>query len=610
MAIQIWQPGDKIKDDRFHILKQLGKGGFGITYLAQDTLKDRQIVIKTLNADQQLATNFANVQEKFVQEGFLLKGFSHDHIVEVHEPVQIGGLWGLVMEYISGQDLHEYVKVKGALNESEALGYIDQVALALDYIHQKSFFHRDVKPENIMLRPKQQEAVLIDFGIAREFVELQTMYMSNTFGTQLYKPVEQYKKQGRFGAYTDIYALAVTLYHLLTGAPPGGGGMDSISYISIARQKNHERGMGAECDRELWQELEKRGVSDQTLVAIKAGMQVEPENRPQTITEFRQLLGLMRTTPKTKHKRFMFEVGTLEVRDGLLGKKVNVVKASKEANYLDFDLGAETKLEMVHIPAGSFLMGQTVAERQELIRQIGEEGYQSWYGNELPQHLVNVSEFYLGTQSQYLALMGENPSRWKDGELPVESVSWHDAQKFCEKLSAKMGKKFGLPSEAQWEYACRAGTKTPFHFGETIDGKVANYRAQDWEYGGKTYPGSYGEGKLGDFKQKTSPVGLYKLANNFGLYDMHGNVWEWCEDRWHENYQGAPVDGSAWNSGNADDFRLLRGGSCYNFSSYCRSAVRGRGSADSRDFSAGFRVLHLQHSFRSELLNGNLTGVL
>jgi formylglycine-generating enzyme required for sulfatase activity len=600
MSIQIWQPGDKLKDDRFHILSRLGKGGFGVTYLAEDTCKRRQVVIKTLNADQQSATNFADVQEKFVQEGFRLRSFSHPHIVKIHEPIQFDGLWGLVMEYISGQDLDKYVAAKGALNETEALGYIDQVASALDYIHKNKVFHRDVKPENIMLRPKQQEAVLIDFGIAREFVDLKTMYMSNTFGTELYKPVEQYKEKGRFGAYTDIYALAVTLYHLLTGAPPGGGGMDSISYISIARQKNYERGMGAECDRELWQELENRGISDQTLEAIKAGMQVEPKGRPQTITEFRQLLGLVRTTLKTERKRFTFEVGTLEVWDGLSGKTVSVVKTSKEANYLDFDLGAGTKLEMVQLPAGSFLMGQTVAEKQELIRQVGEKNYQSWYGDELPQHLVNVSEFYLGkypvTQRQYLALMGGNPSQWKDGELPVENVSWHDAQKFCEKLSAKTGKKFGLPSEAQWEYACRAGTKTPFHFGETIDEKVANYRAQDWEYEGKTYPGFYGEGKLGDFKQKTSPVSLYKLANNFGLYDMHGNVWEWCEDRWHENYQGAPVDESAWVSSNGDDFRLLRGGSCSNGPRVCRSAGRYGWSAGNRNDDVGFRVLHLQDS--------------
>jgi formylglycine-generating enzyme required for sulfatase activity len=595
MAIQIWQPGDKIKDDRFHILKQLGKGGFDITYLAQDTLKHRQIVIKTMNADQQLATSFATVQEKFVREGFLLKGFSHDHLVEVHEQIRVGSLWGLVMEYISGQDLHKYVEVHGALNEPEALGYIDQVTLPLDYIHRKNFFHQNIKPQNIMLRPKQKEVVLIDFGIAREFVDLEAMDLSDASRIQLYKPVEHYKKQSQFGACTDIYALAATLYFLLTGALPGGGGIDSSSYSSIARQTNYQRGMGEECDQKLWQQLSQRGVSERTLAAIQAGMQVEPEHRPQTMMEFRQLLGLVQTRRKKKQKEFTFEVGTLEVRDHRLGEKVNVVKTSKESQYLDFNLGSGAKLEMVRIPAGIFMMGQTSEEQQELIAKLGEDNYQEYCGGELPQHLVNVPEFYLGkypvTQRQYLAIMDENPSCWIDGGLPIENVSWRDAQKFCKKLSAKLGKNFGLPSEAQWEYACRAGTKTPFHFGETIDRRVANHRTEDWDYDRRTYPEYYDDGEFSDFEQKTTCVGYYRLANNFGLYDMHGNICEWCEDRWHENYHGAPVDGSAWVSATGNSDRLLRGGSLSDYPIGCRSAYRFRLPADGRYSNVGFRVL-------------------
>ncbi|WP_295616746.1 serine/threonine-protein kinase [Chamaesiphon sp. GL140_3_metabinner_50] len=152
MAIQIWQEGDKIKNDRFHILKQLGKGGFGITYLAEDTVKKQQIVIKTLNANQQGEADFAQKQENFVKEGFTLTKFNHPHIVKVHEPIQIGDLWGLVMEYIPGQDLADYIIANGRLNEAEALRYIDRIAQALDCVHQQKFFHRDVKPHNIMLR--------------------------------------------------------------------------------------------------------------------------------------------------------------------------------------------------------------------------------------------------------------------------------------------------------------------------------------------------------------------------------------------------------------------------------------------------------------------------
>jgi eukaryotic-like serine/threonine-protein kinase len=134
MAIQIWQPGEKIKNDRFHILKQLGKGGFGITYLAEDTIKKQQIVIKTLNANQQGEADFAQKQENFVKEGFTLRTFNHPHIVKVYEPIQIGDLWGLVMEYIPGQDLADYIIANGRLGEAEALNYIDQIAQALDCI--------------------------------------------------------------------------------------------------------------------------------------------------------------------------------------------------------------------------------------------------------------------------------------------------------------------------------------------------------------------------------------------------------------------------------------------------------------------------------------------
>jgi eukaryotic-like serine/threonine-protein kinase len=177
MAIQIWQPGDKIKNDRFEIIQRLGKGGFGITYLAEDTIKKQQIVIKTLNANQQSEVDFAQKQENFVKEGFTLRTFNHPHIVKVYEPIQIDNLWGLVMEYIPGQDLADYIITHGRLGEAEALNCIDQIAQALDHVHQKKFFHRDVHPGNIVLRQDRNEAVLIDFGIAKEFIDLTTIYV-------------------------------------------------------------------------------------------------------------------------------------------------------------------------------------------------------------------------------------------------------------------------------------------------------------------------------------------------------------------------------------------------------------------------------------------------
>jgi serine/threonine protein kinase len=337
MAIQIWQPGDKIKNDRFHILKQLGKGGFGITYLAEDTVKKQQIVIKTLNANQQGEADFAQKQENFVKEGFTLKTFNHPHIVKVYEPIQIGELWGLVMEYIPGQDLADYIIANGRLGEAEALNYIDQIAQALDCVHQQKFFHRDVKPHNIMLRQDRGEAVLIDFGIAKEFVDLETIYLSNSLGTELYKPIEQYEKRGQFGAYTDIYALAVTLYHLLTGAAPGGG---SPLYTSKARKDAQDKGWGANLDEHLWGELANVGVSERTQTAIKAGMEIEPSQRPQDMTEFRKLLGLVQEEKidgKNESDRNLIEYGQELLNSGNYEEALSILDRALKIKPNDYD---------------------------------------------------------------------------------------------------------------------------------------------------------------------------------------------------------------------------------------------------------------------------------
>ena len=183
--------------------------------------------------------------------------------------------------------------------------------------------------------------------------------------------------------------------------------------------------------------------------------------------------------------------------------------------------------------------------------------------SESSQHYVNVSEFFMGKYTVIRqAVMGNNPSRFREKNRPVERVSWNNATKFCKKLSKKMGKDYRLPSEAEWEYACRAGTKTPFYFGETITSGLVNY------YGNSTY----GNGPEGKYRKETTDVGNFP-PNSFGLYDMHGNVWEWCADELHNNYDGAPTDGSVWLDGDKDR-SPLRGGSWGFYPNDCRSAFR------------------------------------
>mgnify|MGYP006266374999 CR=1 FL=1 len=206
---------------------------------------------------------------------------------------------------------------------------------------------------------------------------------------------------------------------------------------------------------------------------------------------------------------------------------------------------------------------------------------------ERPQHWVTVPEFWLGkfpvTQAQYQAVMGENPSRFSDNgaNRPVEQVSWNDAVAFCETLSQLTGRTYRLPSEAEWEYACRAGTPTPFYCGPTITTELANY---DGRY-------TYGGGPKGEYRKQTTDVGSFP-PNGFGLYDMHGNVWEWCQDVWHGSYEGAPTDGTAWVEGGNQDRRLLRGGSWSYDPRYCRSAGRFNFTPVARNnLFNGFRVV-------------------
>jgi formylglycine-generating enzyme required for sulfatase activity len=250
-----------------------------------------------------------------------------------------------------------------------------------------------------------------------------------------------------------------------------------------------------------------------------------------------------------------------------------IQRQQRIARYFLEDLGNGVKLEMAAIPGGTFMMG---SPEDELKRR----------DNESPQHQVIVPNFSIGkysvTQAQYQAIMGTNPSDFKGDNRPVECVSWDNAVAFCEKLSQKTGKNYRLPSEAEWEYACRAGTTTPFHFGETITTDLANYSG-NYTYGG---------GIEGIYRGETTEVGSFEVANNFGLYDMHGNVWEWCQDSWHSSYKGAPTDGSAWLDTEENTyFKLLRGGSCDGIPGYCRSACRFNYNLVSYYYNIGFRVV-------------------
>jgi len=283
------------------------------------------------------------------------------------------------------------------------------------------------------------------------------------------------------------------------------------------------------------------------------------------------------STASLRLHSFAFESVTVNEQGKIVQYKLG------EAQQWEEDLGNGVVLETVSIPGASFLMS---SPREEEMRSDSES----------PQHRVEVSPFLMGkypiTQSQYYAVMRNNPSDFKENgaHRPVEKVSWNDAIAFCQKLSQKTKRTYRLPSEAEWEYACRAGTTTPFHLGKIISTDLANYRGTDCEYNGKIYPGNYGSGSKGEYREETTPVGQFP-PNAFGLFDMHGNVWEWCADYWHSNYQGAPTNGNAWIAGGDSDCRLLRGGSWYDVPRNCRSANRSWNTPDLCSRVIGFRVV-------------------
>lgn len=258
-----------------------------------------------------------------------------------------------------------------------------------------------------------------------------------------------------------------------------------------------------------------------------------------------------------------FETPTLNQKGQVIDRSLYTASQFTE------NLGDHTLLEMIVVPPGIFKMGS-----------VPHQGS----AEEQPQHLVTIKSFLLGkylvTQGQWKALMGKLPAcRFKGDKLPVERVSWNDAQKFCQQLTKKTGRNYTLPSETQWEYACRGGTTTPFSFGETLTVDVANFNGEH----------TFREEPRGSYFHSTNEGGKFP-PNAFGLYDMHGNLWEWCADNWLDDYSTSLRDSSSYQNKNSK-YRVVRGGSWHEPPALCRSAARLRVLQSDADEFMGFRVV-------------------
>jgi formylglycine-generating enzyme required for sulfatase activity len=301
----------------------------------------------------------------------------------------------------------------------------------------------------------------------------------------------------------------------------------------------------------------------------------------------------------TSSELFEFEIILLDAQGQVISRQIEQRSRYREP------LAEGINLEMIAIPEGTLLMGAPA----------GESGGGA---SQKPQHFVIISPFWLGrypiTQAEWLAVaslpkvnrtLPLRPSNFAGDRRPVEQITWYEALEFCDRLTQLSHRRYRLPSEAEWEYACRAmpappttssgsprGSYPPFHFGDTLTTDWANYSGIDWEYFGKVCSqGAYGQGPLGEDRRETTAVDELGGANAWGLSDLHGNVREWCQDVWHKTYEGAPTDGSAWETGGDRQHRVVRGGSWNGSPSKCRSASRAKFEAEAGFYDLGLRVV-------------------
>jgi formylglycine-generating enzyme required for sulfatase activity/predicted Ser/Thr protein kinase len=551
-------PGTQLEE--FIIERVLGSGGFGITYLARDKRLGRQVVIKEnlpaqfcwrdttsltvqpRHSSGEDVDNFQYSLESFEKEAATLASLDHPGIVKVLRSFEANGTAYFVMPFVEGVTFDEVMREREMqrrpFTEAELVSLLDKVLAALGYLHDRGIYHRDIKPGNLLIT-SQGDPVLIDFGAARQRLSERSLTVIESPG---YTPFEQMQSRGKVGPWSDLYALGGTIYKAITGETPAKAA-DRIFEDDVVP---------------LVERAEFRSrYSAAFLAGIDRAMRPRLMDRWQAAAEW---MVKVIAPPSPSESRAVARSESLRspLDDGAIGEVVEV------------KLPGQVVIPLCYCPAGSFRMGSPASEKN---RSENENQVQ-----------VRISQgFWMGqtevTQRQWVAVMGSNPSSFKGDDLPVERVSWNDAQAFIVKLkwSAPLpsGWKYALPSEAQWEYACRAGTESVFGFGDILSSWEANFDGNS----------PYGSAKKGPYLAKTSEVGSYQ-PNKWGLYDMHGNVYEWCADWYGKKLHGG-VDPVGTSTGS---YRVRRGGS-WNFSARsCRAATRYGDTPGTRLSFLGFRV--------------------
>ena len=574
--------GTSLQGGRYVVERVLGQGGFGITYLCQHTGLGKQVAIKEFFfaqfCERQGDTSHVTVptvgnrelvekfRRKFVKEARLIAGklSQAPSVVNVSDVFDENGTSYYVMDYIEGRSLAEVLKKRGRLGEAEAIGIIEQVGKALAYVHSCGINHLDIKPANIMMSRATGRAVLIDFGVAKQY-DATTGEATTTTPvgrTPGYAPLEQYSLSGvsSFTPQSDIYALGATLYKLVTGdTPPEATAMPKDAVLPYPDD-----------------------ISAPVRRAITAAMQSHKEDRPARVEDFLQLLHsqpkpipkpIPRPKPKPIDDKTDIEEKPEQPRRKWLPWVVGVAVAAvafvavmllrPEPTSTLEPVRSQSNLpeiELVYVEGGTFTMGAT-----------SEQGSDA-YPNEKPTHSVTLDGYYIGkyevTQELWKAVMGSNPSSFKGDNLPVEQVSWNDVQEFLRKLNAITGKRYRLPTEAEWEFAARGGNSS-----------------RGYKYSGSNSLGSVAwyDDNSGS---RTHAVGT-KSPNELGIYDMSGNVDEWCQD-WYDSYSSSSQRNP--KGPNNGSYRVCRGGSWLNNARFCRVSLREGYNLDGSYGYLGFRL--------------------
>ena len=557
--MQHLQPSTTLQGGKYRIERVLGQGGFGITYLATHMELQGHVAIKEFfMRDDCLREDNMSMSipvpskvpvvtsqlEKFKKEAQRLFSLQSEHIVKVYDMFEENSTIYYVMEYIDGVSLSQELQRKGnPFTEAEVKEYLVQTLDALCEIHRKGYEHLDIKPANLILNSRGCLKI-IDFGASKQMSVDggPTITASACCYTPGYAPSEQEGQfVKKFGPWTDFYALGATVYNLLTNnKPPRYLDIDEDGESAFSFSPVISPEM---CKLILWMMAPKR------------------EQRPQSAEEI--LLRLKKMSPQDEN---ISEDTILEVDD--------------EATTLEQPKSQLPTLiqqiidNMVHVDGGTFMMGRKT----------------KWYeASDEEEHQVTLSSYsinkYEVTQEEWEAVMGNNPSNFKGAKLPVEQVSWQDCQNFISQLNSITGEKFRLPTEAEWEYAARGGQQSKFfkYSGGDNLNDVAWYEANS--------------------NNMTHPVGQ-KLPNELGLYDMSGNVWEWCND-WYgvysSDFQINPLGAKRSPS------RVNRGGGFLSIPRDCRSSNRDSNTMTFRSNRLGLRLaIDRPKEIKKRMLNRKL----